>query len=78
MRPVVNPLAILSNTEHWDAAIRDALSGVFLAPLPLAQYATPAALPPAADYDNCIATVVAPKGVYYSDGSVWKRMSLDP
>lgn len=78
MRPVVDPLTILSNTENWDAAIRDCLLAVFAAPLPLKEYATPAALPAAASYDNCIAAVVAPKGIYYSDGSVWKRMSLDP
>jgi len=54
-RPLIDPSALISGSEAWDALLRDILAAVATTPFPVPQYANLASLPAAGSYDRCLA-----------------------
>lgn len=75
-RPIVNPAALVSGEEGWDATIRDMASATFVNPYPVPQFASEAARPPASDYEGCLCTTPSPRKLWFSDGTDWKQVTL--
>lgn len=69
------PATISSGLAAWDGEVDDNFGLIFSTPLPLAIYASFAALPAAASYDNCIAVITDEDVMCISDGTNWQRFS---
>ncbi|MEY5098848.1 MAG: hypothetical protein RJA36_1567 [Pseudomonadota bacterium] len=77
-RPVLNPALLQNGMEAWDAFLRDFLAALATAPLPVVEYADFASLPAAGSFDRCLAATVSPAKLWFSQGGVWKEVSLVP
>lgn len=75
-RPNIDPSQLQSGMEGWDALLRDMLTAIAKAPFPVAEYANTGALPAANLYDGCLATTPSPRKLWFSNGTVWKEVSL--
>jgi len=75
-RPNPNPAALVNGQEGWDAHLRDLITAILKAPLPVAEYADFAALPAATSFDRCMAATVDTNKLYFSNGAVWKEVTL--
>jgi len=62
---------VLSSHQNWDAEIRANFNLVFTTPIPIPRYANSAALPAAADYEDCLAMTADTHKLYHSDGTSW-------
>lgn len=75
-RPTPDPAELVSGMEAWDAVIRDILAATLKQPFPVAEYADFASLPPAGNYDRCLAATVDTNKLWFSNGTLWKEVSL--
>ena len=75
-RPTIDPTALVSSEEAWDALLRDIITAMAVYPLPLPRFLNVAALPDPAAYEDCMACT-QDHDVYYSDGSEWFKMTKE-
>lgn len=75
-RPLIDPSALISGSEAWDALLRDILAAVATTPFPVPQYANLASLPAAGSYDRCLACVVDTEKLYFSKGGSWHEVTV--
>lgn len=75
-RPVIDPNSLVSSMEGWDAILRDFIARLVTTPYPVPQYANLAALPTASDYTRCLACTIDTNKLYFSNGTVWKEVTL--
>lgn len=74
-RPSIDPAALISGQQGWDAPLRDALTGIVVNPFPVPEFANFAALPAAGSYDRCLACDVA-GNLYFSKGGTWHTVTV--
>lgn len=76
-RPTIDPDAIQSGLEGWDALIRDIVNAISNAPFPIKRYQNVSALPSAANYDHCLVATIDEENLYFSRAGVWKRVTVE-
>lgn len=75
-RPTIDPSVFQSGIEGWDALLRDVITRIASTPFPVAQFANAAALPAAGSYDRCLATTIDNNKLWFSNGTIWKEVTL--
>lgn len=77
-RPNIDPTKLVSTQEGWDALLRDILTAIVKAPLPIHQVANASALPDPTTFDRCVVTTIDTNKLWFSNGTDWKEVSLVP
>lgn len=75
-RPNIDPTALVSSMEGWDAIVRDYIAAIAKAPFPVHQVANAAALPAAASYDRCLVCTIDTNKLWFSNGTIWKEVQF--
>lgn len=75
-RPNIDPAALISGSEAWDALLRDILGALAVTPFPVPQYADLGSLPAAGSYDRCLACVLDTEKLYFSKGGSWHEVTV--
>lgn len=75
-RPNIDPSALVSSQEAWDALLRDILAAIAVTPFPVPQFADFASLPDPTAYDRCMATTADDDALYFSKAGVWEEVSF--
>lgn len=75
-RPNIDPTTLVTGMEAWDAVLRDMLTAILKAPMPVHQVANAAALPAATSYDRCLVCTIDTNKLWFSDGATWKEVAF--
>lgn len=75
-RPNIDPAALVTFSEGWDAILRDIVSALAKTPLPVPEYANAAALPSASSYDRCLATTADNNKLWFSKSASWVEVTI--
>ena len=75
-RPLPDPTTLVSGMEAWDAVLRDMLTAILKAPLPVHQVANAAALQAATAYDRRLVCTIDTNKLWFSNGTIWKEVAF--
>lgn len=68
---------ITAGLQGWDADVQVNFGLIFDTPYPVPVYDDEVDLPPAANYENCLAIVAADSKLRVSDGADWKVVQYE-